>query len=1300
MNKRPNPSIRLHSLNRLTGLALVLLVATTVAAQTGTDWPMWNFDPAQSGMTPMELPETLHLQWIRELPPPRRAWPRQFDDGDKLEFDLSYAPIVMGDQVFVSSMVTDSVTAYRLSDGSKRWRAYADGPMRLAPAAWNGRVYAVSDDGHLYCLDAETGERLWRFNAAPTGQLVLGNNRVISMWAARGAPVVKDGTVYFAAGVWPFMGTFVFALDAVTGDVVWRNTGDYANWQRQPHGGAYSFAGIAPQGYLAVSGNRLVVSGGRSTPALLDRHTGELLHLDIFGVVVGGYRIKADGEFYYNHGRRHRLSDGSYVGSGRLVNESLRSRASELAEYLDAPPFSVIAAHNRLLITTTTGNLYAFGADAPGQPARHAYAPANGTTREPSNDRERDILQQAASVGEGYILCLGIGDGSLIEQLALQSQAHIVGIDPDETKIDALRRRFDEAGLYGVRIALLYGDPPAMQLPPYIASMIVVETPASAGMSAEAVHDLLRPYGGTAYYADQVIVREGPLPGAGQWTHQYADAARTTVSRDERVRLPLGVLWYGSESHDNILPRHAAGPRPQIAGGRLVILGVESINARDVYTGRELWSRAFPGIGHPFTNLELEEQWRDGQRVYMSNIPGAAYIGSPYVTLPDSIYLRHQGQIYRLDPQTGETLGTFALYPPEADIKPMDWGPVTVYEDLLITTTSPHQFDDTKLGWVESWNATSSRHLLVMDRFTGELRWNRTSEVGFRHNAIAAGNGKLFVIDGLSEQALSFLERRETIPKTNSRIIALNAADGQEIWQTESNVFGTYLAYSVNHDVLLESGSRDTRRALPDEPHSQVAARRGSDGTDLWNGRLQFPAAILGDRLIPARPGGALDVLTGDRKVRTHPITGQEISERYSKFYGCSAINASTHLLLFRSGAAGFADLEHESGTGNFGGFKSGCTASMIAADGVLNAPDYTRTCTCSYQNQTSLGLIHMPGAEVWTSYADGRGRGPIQRVGINLGAPGNRRAQDGTFWTPAPTIDAPSPDLTVLINTVDFADTSTHLVALAASRGGRPEHTIDGDPNTAWRISCNRSGTFDQSIRYTLNQPMTLDRLTVTWNGPEGTQFRIETRLNRDEWTTVAESTSQGTDGEPLEYRFDPIDATQIQLVFGDHADTREDSRGRRVQQSATIAHVRIGGLADPDAYAYFMPKSPFRRHALEIDGDNGLSWVAASGINGIRELILPDVGGGEHAYRLILHFAEWDDVQPGDRVFDVIANTKLIAKAFDILEATGEKLSATTLTVDNLPIGNSLQLTLRPVEGSRLPPLLSGVELVRNAD
>ena len=59
---------------------------------------------------------------------------------------------------------------------------------------------------------------------------------------------------------------------------------------------------------------------------------------------------------------------------------------------------------------------------------------------------------------------------------------------------------------------------------------------------------------------------------------------------------PLGLLWFGGSSNLDVLPRHGHGPPEQVIGGRLFIEGMNSLNCRDVYTGRVLWKRDFPDL--------------------------------------------------------------------------------------------------------------------------------------------------------------------------------------------------------------------------------------------------------------------------------------------------------------------------------------------------------------------------------------------------------------------------------------------------------------------------------------------------------------------------------------------------------------------------------------------------------------------------------------------------------------------------------------------------------------------------------
>jgi hypothetical protein len=143
-----------------------------------------------------------------------------------------------------------------------------------------------------------------------------------------------------------------------------------------------------------------------------------------------------------------------------------------------------------------------------------------------------------------------------------------------------------------------------------------------------------------------------------------------------------------------------------------------------------------------------------------------------------------------------------------------------------------------------------------------------------------------------------------------------------------------------------------------------------------------------------------MDLLTGEPRMRIDS-RGQGKQWKYQRSHGCGPIAGSQHLLTFRSACAGFLDTLYDGGTGNWGGFRSGCTSNLIAADGVLNAPDYTRTCGCGYQNRSSLALVHMPAVEYWTYGAIAT----PGRIGINFGAPGDRRAPDGTLWVAWPNI-------------------------------------------------------------------------------------------------------------------------------------------------------------------------------------------------------------------------------------------------------------------------------------------------------
>jgi len=311
---------------------VVLLIAGAPLRAAEHDWPTWRYDAGRTGATALELASELHLQWKRELPTPQPAFPHD----PRVCFDRSYEPIVVGHRIIVPSMVTDSITAYDTQSGREAWTFFSDGPVRFAPVAAKGRVYFVSDDGCLYCVDGERGHLLWKFCGLPAdriGHKLLGNERLISRWPARGGPVLADGRIYFTAGIWPNEGVFVYAVDADTGRLVWKNSDVGFLKEAQLDHGTRRDGGLAPQGYLAVIGGRLVVPCGRALPAFFDRATG---HMEPYTSGWGGRIALAKGCWYVCGQGDYLFQSGDLYALGRPTPAvSATAKTEELVSLAD-----------------------------------------------------------------------------------------------------------------------------------------------------------------------------------------------------------------------------------------------------------------------------------------------------------------------------------------------------------------------------------------------------------------------------------------------------------------------------------------------------------------------------------------------------------------------------------------------------------------------------------------------------------------------------------------------------------------------------------------------------------------------------------------------------------------------------------------------------------------------------------------------------------------------------------------------------------------------------------------------------
>ena len=1098
----------------------LLIIVTFCANSVIADWNMWRHNSSHTAETDETLPASLHLQWERDLGTPAPAWP--FTQS-KLRFDLSYEPVATDKLIFVPSSVQDNVVAYDTSSGEKIWDFITEGPIRFAPVIYKEKLLFGSDDGYLYCLNKKSGKLIYKKLLGPSKKKILGNERMISIWPVRGAPVLHDKKIYVSAGIWPFMGIFIYCLDADTGKTIWCNSGSGSKYIKQQH---YSpaFAGVAPQGYMTISNDILLVPGGRTVPAAYNRHTGEFLYYHLssrdFGKSTGGYSIYAQGEYFFNGGKMFFANDGKSVSpnsveivtkdktftvykskfikaqklqpgkkdksakyfssvrlwkskipnsdgklffkagnslifgdpKGNILSFNLNNRPESSNKTwepnckakIKGTPWSMIATGKKLFIITTQGVLYCFGEEKI-SPKNYSLNKKITTEKDLSNTPLKGTIGKIIKLlpdKSGYCVTIGIKSEQWINTLLNKTNMQILVIEANKAKISEFRKKYIDKDVYGKRITI--SNIKISNLPPYFASLVIDgKSGKQIKKASKEIFRILRPFGGIAYFSSKkgeekklksaidslnlpqaktttwkggliALKRVGSLPNSASWTHQYADANNSVTSKDKLVKLPLGILWFGGASNELILPRHGHGPTPQVVEGRIIIEGPNMLRALDVYTGRLLWEKEIKDLGKFYNHT--------------NHHPGANSIGSNYVSMKDAIYAITPKECLIIDPQTGKTVKKITI----PSNNGQNWGFIAATDKYLITATTPikidlrkkesstptsksHSFFKLPGVTLNADYATASKTITVFDRKTTKPLWSKDAKLNFRHNAIIAGNGKLFCIDSVSAQKLKFLKKRGYIAEETPTIYALDLKDGKELWSNSKNVFGTWLGYSLEHNALIETGS-DARDRAKDESKSNIAVYNGSTGKLLWRKdyRTAGPCMIHKDRILTQAAG--YELLTGKRLLMKNPITEIETPWTFKRNYGCNTAIASENILTFRSAAAGYFDLNTCVGTGNLGGFKSGCTSNLIVADGVLNAPDYTKTCTCSYQNQSSISLIHTPGLDSWT-FTPFKDINKIKQLGLNFGAPGDQLSEDKTLWLEYPIVGGPSPKIPITIS-------------------------------------------------------------------------------------------------------------------------------------------------------------------------------------------------------------------------------------------------------------------------------------------
>ncbi|HUT57519.1 MAG TPA: PQQ-binding-like beta-propeller repeat protein [Phycisphaerae bacterium] len=1053
------------------------LLATAILAASGLaeDWPTHRHDSARSGVSGETLKLPLVHLWTYSPPAaPAPAWPApQVGWGElpKLDFDIATHVAMAGDVVCFGSSVDNGVHALDAQTGQRRWTFFTEGPVRLAPTVAGGRVYAGSDDGRVYCLQAADGSLAWRVQPIAGGTRILGAGRLMSLWPVRTGVLVDDGVAYCGAGLFPARQTALVALDAQDGTLLWRTS-------QAPKG---SYMPLAPQGYLLATPTQLYVPCGRAAPLAYARADGAVRAamdrsyaiVGAKGVVSGGYGVLIDGLYYvgsqnvlhgYTPAGQHvaALKDtrqlvatgaryltlrgqpppgprpiaprpdvvtaidraafrgaagkgtvnkdavqwtyarpglevlvvaGPHVlagGSGEVIAVDAATGQEVWQAPVDGRVRGLAVANGRLVVSTENGRIHCFGHGLATPAAKVAAMPFSADGRMANAAALADAIAKDAGVDRGYALVLGRGASRLAVELATRTGArvHVAQTDPVEAAKE--RAALSAAGLYGAKVqvdAVAAEGAACLPYPPYFANLIVV-TDEAWGRGAVAAKELLRvlkPCGGVLYAQGKApdeawaqagavtqmplagmpswckLVR-GPLPGARNWTHQYADAGNTGSSDDQRVRGRPEVLWYGEPGPDKAEDRHRRSEAPLCLDGRVFMQGLRArdntpiLLSFDAYNGVSYWERPLPGAS----------------RIYILGDCGNLACSR------DGLFVATGSQCQRLDLHTGQTRMTYEV-PPRANGERGPWAYVGVEASTLVGSSSAgYQFSDT---------------LFAYDLRTDKRLWRRPESV-IRNSTIAIQGNRVFFVEhrgqaqapvvldpltrakiaadkrraaaGAEEKAVGTSDVAPPVPAAAEAyvrtVVALDLATGKELWARDVELAGCgawtgSLCLIAKDDVLVLCGVYDAYgRPTGEEGRRRAVALSATDGATLWDRTLgNFVRPVVSRDRVIARPK-ALDLRSGNPVMRAGPKG--PVPWTIAASGACGQMSASAGMLFYRHGYTLMVNADTGATVMSFTGMRPGCLINVIPASGVIVQTEASSGCTCPHALQSTIVFV------------------------------------------------------------------------------------------------------------------------------------------------------------------------------------------------------------------------------------------------------------------------------------------------------------------------------------------------------
>lgn len=179
------------------------------------DWPAYRHDNFRSGVAGTSINSTLKEEWKTNI-------------GGTLT-----ACIAAAGKIIVARADEYAVYALDAKTGKALWRYAVTARVDSPPTYVNGLLVFGSADGFVYCLTADRGELVWRFDAAPQRRQMMALDRLESPWPVHGSVLVRGNTAYCLSGRSRFLdgGMRLILLDVKTGAVQSEKKLDHTDMQ-------------------------------------------------------------------------------------------------------------------------------------------------------------------------------------------------------------------------------------------------------------------------------------------------------------------------------------------------------------------------------------------------------------------------------------------------------------------------------------------------------------------------------------------------------------------------------------------------------------------------------------------------------------------------------------------------------------------------------------------------------------------------------------------------------------------------------------------------------------------------------------------------------------------------------------------------------------------------------------------------------------------------------------------------------------------------------------------------------------